>query len=59
MSWNGTVWTRENNLNTAVVGNGGSGTQAAALNSGGQNPSGKTAGTEEWMGDGIITETVT
>jgi hypothetical protein len=57
-SWNGTNWTNENNLNTGVQGPGGAGIQTAALAFGGDTP-GLVSTTQEWIGDGIITETVT
>ena len=44
-------------MNAAVVTFGSSGSQTNALAFGGENP-GPTGNTEEWYGNGIITETV-
>ena len=50
-SWNGTSWTNENDLSTVRFAFGGAGTQGEALAMG-------PASAEEWIGNGIITETV-
>ena len=56
--WNGTNWSNVNDLNTARRSARGSGTTSLGLAFGGEGPP-ITGATEEWMGDGIITETVT
>jgi len=48
-SWNGTSWTEVNDLNTARYESGGSGTQTAAINSGGYSGTQSTA-SEQWNG---------
>ena len=53
----GNAWATGGDMNTARAALGGAGTQTAALAFGG-NPT-PNANTEEWIGDGIITETVT
>ena len=57
-SWNGTNWTNENSISTARLGAGGAGTQTSAVVFGGSTGS-DTAATEEWYGDGKLTETFT
>ena len=56
-SWNGTNWTNENDLNTGRTALGGAGIATSALGFGGDTPPNTTA-TEEWNGDGIVTETI-
>jgi hypothetical protein len=56
-SWNGSIWTETNDLNIGRSDLGGAGSNTLALAFGGRY-SLTTAATEEWIGDGIITETV-
>jgi len=56
-SWNGTNWTNENSLSTARNGLGSAGTQTSALGFGG-NTGSDTAATEEWVGDGTLSENI-
>ena len=57
-SWNGTNWTNENTLSTARSSILGDGTQSLAIAYSGDTPSAVQLGTEEWMGNGIVTETI-
>ena len=57
-SWNGTNWTNENTMNTTRNAITGSGSQTSGLVSGGGTPS-VSAATEQWHGDGKVTETIT
>jgi len=59
-TWNGTVWINVQDMNSGVYGNSGNGTSTAAISSGGLQPPGSAvAQTEEWYGDGKLTETFT
>jgi len=55
-SWDGTNWINVGDLNTTRVSLAGAGTNTAALGFGGEA---LTAATEEWYGDGKLTETFT
>ena len=54
-SWNGTNWSRENSFASAKTGQAGIGTSASGLAAGGHPTNGSTF---EWVGTGIVTETV-
>jgi hypothetical protein len=56
--WNGTNWSNQNSMTTGRERFAQGGISTSAIAAGGQTPSYTTA-TEEWIGDGIITETVT
>ena len=56
-SWNGTNWTNENDLNTSRNSISRSGTQTSALAFGGSIPP-ATGATEEWYGDGKVTDII-
>ena len=53
--WNGTNWTNQNAMPAAKQGQAGIGTSASALAAGGHPTDGATF---EWVGEGIVTETV-
>ena len=53
--WNGTNWTNQNAMPTAKQGQAGIGTSSSALAAGGHPTDGATF---EWVGEGIVTETV-
>jgi hypothetical protein len=57
-SWNGTSWTNENLMSTSRDDLAGAGTQTSGLAIGGKQGSPELTATEEWIGNGIITETV-
>ena len=57
-SWNGTLWTTENNLNEGRINPGGAGTVTSGLAFGGDPGPEASKTVEEWSGTGIITETV-
>jgi hypothetical protein len=57
-SWNGTSWSNVQDMNTARYDLAGGGSSTLALAAGGSNP-GATAATEEWNGDGKLTDTFT
>ena len=52
--WNGTNWSNQNNLNTAIAHNTSAGTTTFAFSAGGDT----TAQTEEWFGDGTLSENI-
>jgi hypothetical protein len=54
-SWNGTSWSRENSFASAKTGQAGIGTSTSGLAAGGHPTNGSTF---EWVGTGIVTETV-
>ena len=56
-SWNGSSWTEVADLNTARRSAVGSGTTSAGLAFGGEAPP-NTAATEEWFGDGTLSENI-
>ena len=56
-TWNGTCWAEVNDFNTARNSLGGAGTSTSALGFGGDTGS-KTNATEEWNGDGHVTEKI-
>ena len=53
--WNGTNWTNQNAMPTAKQGQAGIGTSSSALAAGGHPTDGSSF---EWVGEGIVTETV-
>jgi len=55
-SWNGTNWSNENDMVIARPGTTGTGTQASALNFGGEP---FLTSAQEWNGTGLVTTTVT
>lgn len=57
--WNGTSWTNDQDVNTARNNLGGAGIQSAAVAFGGLDGGGFSAATEEWYGDGKLTDTFT
>ena len=57
-SYNGTIWSEQNDLNQTRSSLAGAGTSTAALAFGGTNPP-NTAATEEWSAGGTITKTLT
>jgi hypothetical protein len=58
-SWNGTNWSAVDNLNTATNVLAAAGTSTSAIAFGGSGDPGLQAGTEEWYGDGKVTENFT
>ena len=55
--WNGTNWSNENSLTTGRERFASAGISTSAIAAGGQTPSATTA-TEEWVGDGTLSENI-
>ena len=57
-SWNGTNWTNENSLNTTRYGVTATGSLTSMLAAGGYTGTAVSSSTEEWFGDGTLSENI-